>query len=96
MWIKSKKIGILTRVTLLFVLLNDAQMMTKWSEGKPIWNKTALTVAKFLYELIYRHGCFEFQKNDQGREFHGMCTCLLDLTGLEQCIIAEYHNKMVL
>ena len=33
MWIKSRRFGILTRATLFFMLLNDVQMMTKWSEG---------------------------------------------------------------
>ena len=39
---------------------------TKWSEAKPTTDKTALTVAPFLYELLCRHGCFEVQINDQG------------------------------
>ena len=39
---------------------------TKWSEAKPPRDKTALTVAPFLYGLLCRHGCFEVQINDQG------------------------------
>ena len=43
--------------------------MTKWSETNPVREKRALTVPTFLYEPMYRHGCFEVQINDQGREF---------------------------
>ena len=42
---------------------------TQWSGAKPIRDKTALTVAKFLYELRCCHGCFKVQIDDQGREF---------------------------
>ena len=63
---------------------------TKWSEAKPIADKTALTVATFLYEPICRHGCFEVQINDQRREsVHGPCTCLHDFTGVEQRITSN-------
>ena len=37
---------------------------TKWSEAKPTRDKTVLTVATFLYELMCHHGCFEVQIND--------------------------------
>ena len=54
---------------------------TNWSESKPIRDKTALAVATFLYELIRRHGCFEVQINDQGRDILMVrvraCTTLL-------------------
>ena len=42
---------------------------SKWSEAKPVSDKTAPTIAQFLYEVICRHGCVEIQINDQGREF---------------------------
>ena len=42
---------------------------SKWSEAKAIGDKDSITVAQFLYELISRHGCFDTQINDQGREF---------------------------
>ena len=59
--------------------------LTEWSEAKPIRRKTALTVATFLYELMCRHACFEVQINYQGREFpNDVCTCLDNLTGVEQ------------
>ena len=68
---------------------------TKWSETKPIRDKTALTLATFLYELICRHGCFEVQMNDPGREFiNGLCTCWHDLTVIEQRITSAYHSEL--
>ena len=42
---------------------------TKWVEAEPICDKSAVAVASFLYRMICRHGCFEIQINDQGREF---------------------------
>ena len=30
---------------------------SKWSEAKPVTDKSAPTVARFLYEMICRHGC---------------------------------------
>ena len=47
------------------IVCND--YFTKWSEANPIREKTALMVATFFYELMYCHGCFEVQINDQGR-----------------------------
>ena len=40
----------------------------KWSEAKPTRDKSAPTVAQFLYELICKHGCFSIQINYHGRE----------------------------
>ena len=42
---------------------------SKWSEAKPIHDKSAPTVAQFLYELICRHDCFAVQIIDQSRKF---------------------------
>ena len=57
-------------------------------------DKTALTLDTFLYELVCHHGCFEIQINDQGREFvNGVCTCLYELTGVDQRITSAYHPQ---
>ena len=57
-------------------------------------DKIALTLATFLYELVCRHGCFEIQINDQGTEFvNGVCTCLHELTGVDQRITSAYHPQ---
>ena len=34
-------------------------LLSRWTEAKPIENKDAVTVAQFLYELISRYACFE-------------------------------------
>ena len=54
---------------------------SKWSEAKPTKDKSAPTIAQFLYEVMCRHGCFEIQINDQGREFvNEVCKQLHELT----------------
>ena len=68
---------------------------SKWSEAKPIQDKTAPTIAKFSYELICRHGCFSIQINDQGREFvNSVSDELHRLTGGKQRITSAKveHN----
>ena len=32
---------------------------SKWSEAKPVKDKTTPTTAKFLYDVICRHDCFK-------------------------------------
>ena len=60
---------------------------SKWVEAEPIKDKTAETIADFLYRLVCRHGCAEVQINDQGREFvNRVCTVLHELTGVKQRI----------
>ena len=67
---------------------------SKWSEAKPLAGKHALPVAEFLYQLICRHGCFQTQINDQGREFvNEVATALHDMTGVEQRITSAYHQQ---
>ena len=54
---------------------------SKWSEAKQNMEKSALTIAQFLNEVVCRHGCFEIQINDQGREFvNEVCKQLHELT----------------
>ena len=55
-------------------------------------NAKNLAVAMFLYKLRCCHVCLEVQINDQGRQFvSGVCTCLHDLTGVEQRITSAYY-----
>ena len=42
---------------------------SKWLEAKPTRDKSAPTIAQFLYELICKQGCFAVQINDQSTEF---------------------------
>ena len=41
----------------------------KWSEAKPIKDKSATTIAQFLYDVICRHGSMKIEINEQKREF---------------------------
>lgn len=67
---------------------------SKWSEAKPVKDKSAPTVARFLYEMMCRHGCFKTQINDQGREFvNEVSKALLGLTGTEQRVTSAYHPQ---
>ena len=57
---------------------------SKWSEAKPVKDKSASTVARLLYEVMCRHGCFKTQINDQGKEFvNEVSDALLELTGTD-------------
>ena len=69
--------------------------LSKWLEAKPIKDKSAPTVAQFLYEVMCRHGCFDVQINDQGREFvNQVCDELHKLlTGVEQRVTYAYHPQ---
>jgi hypothetical protein len=66
---------------------------SKWSEARPKKDKSAVTVARFLYdEIICRHGCPKIKISDQGREFvNNLNDELFRLTGTEQRITSAYH-----
>ena len=67
---------------------------TKWSEAKPIKDKTASTIAQFLYDVICRQGCMKIQINDQGREFvNEVSNVLHNMAGTEQRIKLAYHPQ---
>ena len=67
---------------------------SKWSEAKPVKDKSAPTVARFLYEVMCRHGCFKTQINDQGKEFvNEVSDALLELTGTDQRVTSAYHPQ---
>ena len=67
---------------------------SKWVEAEPLFDKTAKSVALFLYKQICRHGCFEMQINDQGREFvNELSNELHRKTGTHQRITSAYHPQ---
>ena len=41
--------------------------LNEWSEAKPITDKSTPTIAQILHEMMYRHGCFLIQVNDQSK-----------------------------
>ena len=66
----------------------------KWSEAKSIHDKSAPTVAQFLYELICRHSCMAIQINDQGREFvNEVADELHSMTGTQQRVTSADHPQ---
>jgi Integrase zinc binding domain/Integrase core domain len=68
---------------------------TKWSEAKALTDKSAVNVARFLFEFICRHACIDIQINDQGREFvNQVSTELHRLTGVKQRISSAYHPQV--
>lgn len=68
---------------------------SKWSEARPLYDKTAVSVARFIYDdIICRHGCPRIQINDQGREFlNSLNTELSRLTGTQQRVTSAYHPQ---
>lgn len=68
---------------------------SKWSEAKALKDKTADSVARFLFEFTCRHGCVDIQINDQGREFvNQVSTEFHRLTGVKQKITSAYHPQV--
>ena len=67
---------------------------SKWSETKPVHDKSPLKAAQFLYELICEQGCFAIQINDQGREFvNEVADELHSMTGTQQRVTSTYHAQ---
>ena len=67
---------------------------SKWFQVKPIHDKSAPTVAQFLYKLICRHDCFAIQINDQGREFvNEVADEIHSMTGTQQRVTSAYHSE---
>ena len=57
-------------------------------------SKKAISVALFLYKVICRHGCFQIQINDQGREFvNSVSIALHNMTGVQQRVTSAYHPQ---
>ena len=74
------------------IVLND--YFSKWSEAKQTNDKSAPTIAQYLYEVICWHGRFDIQINNQGREFvNEVCKQLHELTRVEQRDTSVYHPQ---
>eukprot|EP00731_Ephydatia_muelleri_P013470 Em0007g780a len=67
---------------------------SKWPEGAPLKDKTAVGVADFLFTVFCRHGWPDIIISDQGREFvNKLSSCLFKLTGIEHRISSPYHPQ---
>nr|XP_040565504.1 uncharacterized protein LOC121115346 [Lepeophtheirus salmonis] len=75
-----------------FILVID--YFSKWTKGEPLKDKTAVSVASFLFKLICRHSCGKIHINDQGREFvNSVSTELYRLTGIHERLTSAYHPQ---
>lgn len=67
---------------------------SKWSEACGIPNKSATTVAEFLFHICCRLGCFETLISDQGREFiNDVVDNLMKRFQVEHRISSAYHPQ---
>ncbi|KAF0751827.1 Integrase catalytic domain-containing protein [Aphis craccivora] len=68
---------------------------TKWSEARPIKDKSAVTVARFLYdEIVCRHGCSKIKISVQGKKIvNTLNDELFRLIGTEQRVTSAYHPQ---
>lgn len=67
---------------------------SKWPEGAPLKDKTAIGVADFFFTVFCRHGWPDIIISDQGREFvNQLSSCLFKLTGIEHRISSPYHPQ---
>ena len=62
-------------------IITCSDYFTKWPEAAAVKDKSASTIAKFLFNLITRHGSPLIIQSDQGREFvnqvsKAVCVCV--------------------
>ena len=75
-------------------IITCTDYFSKWVEAEALPDKTAHSVAKFLYRLIGRLGCFEYCHSDQGREFvNELNSTLFQLAGIQHLISSAYHPQ---
>lgn len=94
-----KQIGVdimsLPEVDNLKFIVVAIDYFSKWSEAKALPDKSAESVARFLYDdVICRHGCPLIHITDQGREFtNKLISELFRLTGTQQRVTTAYHPQ---
>lgn len=68
---------------------------SKWCEARPLIDKKAVTVARFIYdEIICQHGGPKVEISDQGREFcNQLCEELFHMTGISYRVTSPYHPQ---
>lgn len=75
-------------------IITCTDYFSKWVEAEGLPDKTAHSVAKFLFRLICRLGCFESCHSDQGREFiNELNSTLFKLAGIKHKISSAYHPQ---
>jgi len=94
-----KQIGIdlitLPEVNSLRYVAVAVDYFSKWCEARALPDKTAKTVARFVYDdIICRHGCPAVEISDQGREFcNNLAKELFQLTGTQHRVTSPYHPQ---
>ncbi|KAL5516584.1 hypothetical protein EMCRGX_G001959 [Ephydatia muelleri] len=74
--------------------IDQIDYFSKWPEGAPLKDKTAVGVADFLFTVFCRHGWPDIIISEQGREFvNQLSSCLFKLTGIEHKISSSYHPQ---
>ncbi|CAB4065260.1 unnamed protein product [Lepeophtheirus salmonis] len=74
------------------LLLLALDYFSKWTEGEPLKDKTEVSIASFLFKLIFRHSCVKIQINDQGKEFVNSVSIELHrLTRIHHRLTSAYH-----
>jgi hypothetical protein len=67
---------------------------TKWVEAAPLPDKSAASIAQFIYSVICRMGCPSIMISDQGKEFvNNLNKELCQKTGIEHRIASAYHPQ---
>ncbi|KAG7165828.1 pol Retrovirus-related Pol polyprotein from transposon-like 9, partial [Homarus americanus] len=67
---------------------------SKWSEAAAIPDKSAKSVAQFLYSVVCRLGCMDSLISDQGREFvNKVIDLLMDRFQTDHRIASAYHPQ---
>jgi len=62
-----------------------ADYFTKYPEAMALKDKTAVSIARFVFSCMCKHGCFAIQISDQGTEFVNKVSAEMHrLTGTKQ------------
>ena len=66
----------------------------RWSEAKPIKDKSDSTIAQFHHKVLCQHGCIKIQINNQDKEFvNEVSKVLHKMIGTEQGITSSFHPE---
>lgn len=75
-------------------IITCVDYFSKWPEAAASKDKSAVSVANFIFETICRFGCAKVVITDQGREFvNSINEELMSLTGTNHRITSAYHPQ---
>ena len=67
--------------------------LSKWPEAAALPNKTAVATARFLRDLVSRHGCPSEIVTDNGSEFKGTFADVMEAHLIDHRFTAAYHPQ---